>query len=124
MKCLLCNFVSNESEDLKERHINFRKVDEDSQFFINLFKRQNNVFRPRKCLRCDRFLFNHWVRVNHDFLVDYGADRDVSDEKTVHYTRPGEIKKYKFTFVQHLQDYAFYSSEKLVEDFLFSVNSR
>ena len=69
-------------------------------------------------------MLNHWFRVKHDVLVGYGADRDVSDEKTVHYTRPGEIKKYKFTFVQHLQDYAFDNSEKLVEDFLFSVNSR
>ena len=56
MKCLLRNFTSNESEDLKEHYIDLPKVDPDNQFFINLLKRQNNVFSPRICLRCDEFL--------------------------------------------------------------------
>ena len=124
MKCPRCDFVSNDSEDLKEHYIDFHKVDQDYQFFINLFKRQSNVFRPKKCLRRDEFLLNHHFKVNHNFLVHYDAGMDVFEEKPVSYTRLGEIQKYEITFVQYLLDYDFYNSQKLVDDFLLNVKSR
>ena len=124
MKCLLWNFVSNGSEDLKKHYVDFHKVDRDNQFFISLLKSQNNVFCPRKCLRCDEFLLNHRFKVNHKFLAHYGAGRDVFEEKPMNYTRLGEIQKYEIMFVQHSQDYDFYNSEKLVDDFLLNVKSR
>ena len=37
-------FVSNGSKDLKKYYVDLHKVDQENQFFINLFKRQNNVF--------------------------------------------------------------------------------
>ena len=117
-------FVSNGSKDLKKHYVDLHKVDQENQFFINLFKRQNNVFCPRKCLRCDKFLLNHRFKVNHHFLAHYGAGRDVFEEKPVNYTRLGEIQKYKIMFVQHSQDYDFYNSEKLVDDYLLNVMSR
>ena len=80
MKCLLCNFTLNNSEDLKKRYIDFQRVDRDNQFFINLFKRKNNVFRLSKCLTCDEFLLNHRFKVNHNFLVHYGAGRDAFEK--------------------------------------------
>ena len=83
MKCLLCIFVPNDSEDLKEHYMDFHKADQDNQFFIDLFKRQNNVFRPRKCLRRHEFLLNHRFKVNHNFLVHYAAGRDVFEKKPV-----------------------------------------
>ena len=92
MKYLRSNFTLSDSEDLKEHYIDFHKVDLDNQFFINLFKRQNNVFSPRKCLRCNEFLLNHRFKVNHDFLVHYGAGRDAFEEKSLNYTRLGEIQ--------------------------------
>ena len=67
---------------------------------------------------------NHRLKVNYDFLVHYGAGRDFFQEKLVNYTRLGEIQKYETTFVQHSQDYDFYNSKKLVDDFLLNVKSR
>ena len=96
----------------------------DNQFFINLFKTQNNVFHPKKSLRCDEFLLNHWFKVNHDFLVHYGAGRNSLEEKALSYRRLGEVKNYEITSAQHLQDYDFYNSEKLVDNFLRNVKSR
>ena len=110
-------FVSNGSKDLKKHYVDLHKVDQENQSFINLFKRQNNVFCPRKCLRCDKFLLNHRFKVNHDFLAHYGPGRDVFEEKPVNYTRLGEIQKYEIMFVQHSQDYDFCNSEKLVDDY-------
>ena len=75
-------------------------------------------------MRCDEFLLNHGFKVNHDFLVHYGAGRDAFEKKPLNYTHPGEIENYEITFVQHLQDYDFYTSEKLVSNFLFNVKYR
>ena len=115
MKCLLCNFASNDSEDLKEHYLS-RISQSESKFFINLFKRQNSVFRPRRCLRCDGFLLNRWFKVNHDFLVHYCESRDAFDKKPMNYTRLGKEQKYEIMFAQHSQNYDFYNFENLVDD--------
>ena len=124
MKCLLCTCASNDSEDLKEHCIDVHKVDCDNQFFINLFKRQKNVFCQRKCLMYDEFLLNHQFKVNHDFLVHCGTGRDAFEEKPVNYMHLGEMQKYGITFAKHLQDSEFYNSEKLVDKFLLNIKSR
>ena len=124
MKCLLRKFISSNSEDLKEYYIDFHKVDRYYKFLIKLFKRQNNVFRPMKCLNCDKFLLNHRFKVNHDFLAHYSAGRDAFEEKPVNYINLGEIQKYEIAFAQHSQDYDFYNSEKLVGDIYLSLKSR
>ena len=67
-------------------------VDCDNQFFINLFKKQINVFRPKRCLRCNEILLNHRSKVKHDFLVHYGVCRDTYEEKPVSFVRMGEIQ--------------------------------
>ena len=102
MKCVLCNITSSDSEDLKEHCIDFHKANRDNQFFINLFKGQNNVLHPRKCLRCDEFLLNPQFKVNYNFLVHYGAGRDHFEEKLLNYKCLGEIQNYEITFTQHL----------------------
>ena len=93
----------------------------DNQFFVNLFKKQNNIFCPRKCLRWLNFLLNHPFKVNNDFLVHYGAGRDPFEEKPLNYICLGEIQKYDIIFTQHSQDYDFYHFEKLGHDFLVNV---
>ena len=60
-------------------------------------------------------MLNHRSKVNHDFLVHYGTGRNTFEEKLVNYTNLGEIQKYEITFAQHLQDYDFYNSEKLLQ---------
>ena len=56
MKCLLCKFNSNEISDIKNHYLNFHNVDKINVFFKRLFEDQNNVFRGRKCVRCNDFL--------------------------------------------------------------------
>ena len=46
------------------------------------------------------------------------------EEKPVNYTHLGEIQKKEIPFVQHSQDYDFYNSEKLIDDFLLNFKSR
>ena len=101
MRCLLCNFTLTDSEDVKEYYVDFHKVDRDNQLFTNLFQRQNNIFHQRKCLRCDEFLLNHRFKAKHDFLVHYGAGRDALEEKSLNYTRLGEIQEHEITFTHN-----------------------
>ena len=93
MECLPCNFGSNYQNELKEHYIDLHNVDHDNKFFIKLLRKQNHVFGPRKCLRCNELLLNHRFEVNHKFLVHYGAGRDAYKEKPVNSVRIGEIQK-------------------------------
>ena len=78
----------------------------------------------KKCLRCNELLPSSRCKVNHDFLADYHAGKNAFEEKPVTFTNLGEIRRYDITFAQHLHDYCFYDSEKLVDDFLFNVKNR
>ena len=124
MKCLLCNFESNGSDDVKKHYLDFHNVVRNNQFFITLFKKQNNVFHGKRCLRCNEFLPSSCFKVNLDFLVHGDAGRNVFEEKPVNYTNFGEIRKYEITFTQHSHDYDFYNTEKLVDDFLLNDKNR
>ena len=57
MKCLICNFESNDLEDVRKHYLDFHNVNQNNQFFIKLFKKQNNVFHGKKCLRCNEVYF-------------------------------------------------------------------
>ena len=120
-KCLLCNFQSNDSEDVRKHYIDFDNVDRNNRFFIKLFKKQNKVFHGKKCLSCCEFLRSSRFKVNNDFLAHYHAGKNAFEEKLVNSTNIGEIRKYEITFAKHCHDYDFYNTEKLVDDFLFNV---
>ena len=108
MKCLICNFESNGSDDVKKHYLDFH----------------NNVFHGKRCLRCNEFLPSSCLKVNLDFLVQCDIGRNVFEEKPVNYTNFGEIQKYEITFTQHSHDYDFYNVKKLVDDFLLNVKNR
>ena len=42
----------------------------------------------------------------------------------MNYIQLGKIQKHEIIFIQYLQDYKFYNSETLVDDFLLNVKSR
>ena len=95
-----------------------------NRFFKKLFKKQNNVFHGKKCVRCDEFLPNSRYKVIHDFLVHYEAGKDAFKEKPLTYTAFGEIRKYEITFSKHLHEYDFYNAEKLVDEFLLNAKNK
>ena len=107
MKCLLCNVELNNSVDVKKYYLEYHNVDQNNYFFVNLFKNQNSVFNGKKCLRCNEFLPSSLFKVYHDFLVHYDAGKNVFEEKAINYTNFDKIRKYKFTFTQHSDDYDF-----------------
>ena len=108
----------------KKNYLDFDNVDRNNQFFIKIFKNQNNVFYGKKCQKCDQFLPNSGFTGNHDFLFHCGAGRNVFEEQPVNYTNLREIRKYEITIAQHLHDYEFSNAEKLVDYFLLNVKHR
>ena len=77
MKCLLCDFQSNDSENLKKHYIDFYNVDRNNRFFIKLCKKQNNVFHGKKRVRCSELLPSSRFNLNHDFLAHYDNRKNV-----------------------------------------------
>ena len=124
MKCLLCDFESNDLESIRKHYLDFHNVDWNNQFFKKLFKQQNNVFHGKKCIRCNEFLRNSRYKFIHDFLVHYDPGKNLFEEKPLTYRTLGEITNYKITFMQHSLDYDFYNAEKLVYKFLLNVKNR
>ena len=61
----------------------------------------------------------------HEFLLHYGSDKNVFEEKPLNYTTIGEMQKYEINLVNthHSHDYDFYNSESLVDDFLLTVKN-
>ena len=107
MKYLLCNFKSNNSVDVKKHYLEYHNVDQNNQFFVKLFKNQNNVFHRKKCFRCNEVLPSSCFKVYHNFLVHYDAGKSVFEEKPSNFTNFGDILKYEITFTRHSDDYDF-----------------
>ena len=123
MKCLLCNFESNKTNEIKIHYIDFHNANKNNQFFINLLKKTNNIFCGGKCLRCDEFLPSTWFKVVHNLLVHYDGSKNVFEEKPLVYTNIGEIQKYSITLSEHSTYYDFYNSDKSVDDFLWNFKN-
>ena len=56
MKCLLCNFQSNDQKEVKNHYINFHRVDSKNELFQKIFAEDKNVFYGKRCLRCQEYL--------------------------------------------------------------------
>ena len=97
MKCLLCDFESNFLESVRKHYLDFHNVDQNNQFLKKLFKKKNNVFHEKKCVRYNEFLSSSRCKIIHYFLVHYEAGKNVFEEKPLTYTTVGKIRKYEIT---------------------------
>ena len=125
MKCLLCQYNTNDKIQLKEHYIKYHNVDEDNLFFKKLIDQKNNVIHGRKCKDCNQFVFSN--KVNHDFLkhyekglsIDFDFDSDL--DKPLNRIKVGNIVKFEITFKEHSSDYNFYDPTTVVDQFLTQV---
>ena len=115
MKCLLCNFKSNKSIEVKDHYIRFHKVDLKNNFL-------KKIFYGKRCMRCQEFLPTSKFK-KHDFLKHENG-RNAVEEKPVSVTNIGTVTKFEITFQEHSSSYDFYNSESLVDEFLLNVKNR
>ena len=87
MKCLLCDFKSNEKSGVENHYLNFHNVDKNNIFFQRLFDENNNVFHGRRCVRYEEFIPTTKFRLYHDFSKHYSDGKNVIEEKPVIVTK-------------------------------------
>ena len=128
MKCLLCEFNTNDKNQLKSHYLKYHNVDKNNLFFKKLIDQKSNVIHGRKCKNCNDFIFSN--KTVYDFLKHY--DRgfmekesiDFNVDKPINVTKIGDIQKFEITFKEHSSDYDFFDSVSVVEDFLNSVKNK
>ena len=124
MKCLLCDFKSNEKSEVENYYLNFHNVDKNNIFFQKLFDEKSNVFHGRRCVRCEEFIPTTKFKLYHDFLKHYSDCKNVIEEKPVIVTKIGKITKFEINYQNHSSFYDFYNSESIVDEFLFNVKNK
>ena len=139
MKCLLCNYITNDKKDLKKHYIQFHNVDKNNFFFKRLIDHKKNTFYRRNCKYCKEFVFLN--KVEHDFLKHYdkgdfnignggAAAADDDDDgfngnldKPINITNEHSITKIEITFKEHSTFYDFFDSVAVVDNFLAQVKN-
>ena len=124
MKCLFCNFKSNQTNEVKNHYLNFHNVNGNNVFFKRLFEDENNVFHGRRCVRCNEFLPTTKFKSHHDFFKHHSSGKNVIEEKPLSVTSIANVTKFEISYQEHLSHYNFYNSESLVDKFLFNVKTR
>ena len=122
MKCLLCQYSTNEKSQLKKHYVKYHNIDKDNVFFKKLIDQKHVL--PKKCKKCNEFVIN---KTDHDFLMHYDKDFSIDDiddlDKPLTVTVIGDIEKFEITFKEHSSDYNFFNSESVVDQFLAQVQA-
>ena len=106
MKCLLCNFTTNEKDKLENHYIKFHNVDNNK-----LMNQKTKVIHGRKCTDCNEFVFSE--KTTHDFLKHYDKGFlannliDFTVDKPLKVTKIGDIDKFEITFKEPSSSFDF-----------------
>ena len=121
MKCFLCGYIANGVDDIKEHYINYHRINKNNFFFQQLMLNQNG-FLNRDCIRCHKFMPTKKFMARHNFLKHYIAGvRKSAEFKPIDVIKNKEITIYQIMFEKHSNEYDFYNSLEVVDDFLFNV---
>ena len=121
MKRLLCDYISNSIDDIKKHYTNYHKINKNNFFFQQLLLNQNG-FLNCDCVRCHEFKTTKKFLAKHNFLKHYtDGERKPPEFKPIDVIRNQEVTIYQITFEKHSEEYDFYNSTEVVEDFLFNV---
>ena len=124
MKCLLCNFNSNEPNEVRGHYITFDKVDPKTEFFKKIFPEVRSTFHGKRCVKCQEFLPTSKFKITHDFLKHYENGKNVIQQKSVNILNIGTVREFEITFQELSSSYDFYNSEALIDEFLLNVKNR
>ena len=121
MKCLLCDYILNKVDDIKKHYIVYHKINENNFFFQQLLTNQNG-FLNSDCIRCHEFLTTKLFMAKHNFLKHYiDGERKPAEFKPIDIIKNQEVTIYQITFEKHSNEYDFFNSDEVVNDFLFNV---
>ena len=118
MKCLLCSY---NGDKIKEHYIVYHKINKDNYFFKQLFQK-NNFCIESCCIRCSKFIPTNKFMIQHNFLEHYeSGERKPAEYKSKTVINNKEVLIYQINFSEHCNEYDFYDSQQIVDDFLLNV---
>ena len=123
MRCLLCNFISANKEEVRKHYISYHRINPGNYFFTRLFNFENAYF-CRDCCRCGEFLITQDDKVTHNFLKHFEqGEEKPAEEKPVTIINNGDITVYQISFNEHKYYYDFFDAEKIVDELIFNVRN-
>ena len=77
------------------------------------------------CIRCQKFIPTRKYMSEHNFLDHYiDGEKKPTEFKTIDITKNNDITIYNINFEKYSNEYNFYNSQELVDEFLFNVKTR
>ena len=124
MNCLLCNYATNDLDAIEEHYVNYHRINKYNFFFRQLMLNKDGLLNT-DCLRCQKFIPTKKCMSEHNFLDHYiDGEKKPAEFKTIDITINKDITIYNINFEKHSNEYNFYNSQGLVDEFLFNVKTR
>ena len=124
MKCLLCNYSDDDLAEIEQRYVNYHRINKNNFFFQQMMLNKDALLNI-DYIRCQKFIATKKYLSRHNFLEHYvDGEKKPAEFKTIDTRKYNEIIIYYINFEKHSNEYNFYNSQKLVDEFLFNVKSR
>ena len=124
MNCLLCDYATDNLDNIEEHYVNYHRINKYNFFFQQLMLNKDALLNI-DCIRCQKFIPIKKYMSEHNFLEHYiDGEKKPAEFKTIDITKNKNIIIYNINFEKHSNEYNFYNSEELVEEFLFNVKTR
>ena len=124
MTCLLCNYTADDLDKIEEHYVNYHRINKYNFFFRQLMLNKDALLNI-ECIRCQKFIATKKYLSQHNFLEHYiDGEKKPAEFKTIDITKDNDIIIDNINFEKHSNEYNFYNSQELVDEFLFNVKSR
>ena len=123
MKCLLCNFESQNEANIKAHYIFYHRIEPQNFFLKKIIGGEENGFYGKEFLQCGEFLTTKVIKNTHNFLKHYhmGFEESIEEKPTKVIVR-GDLIIYGLSYHQHHKHYDFSNFKKIVGEFLKQVS--
>ena len=124
MNCLLCDYSTDDLNAIEEHYINYHRINKYNFFFRQLMLNKDGLLNT-DCIRCHKFIPTKKYMSEHNFLDYYiDGEKKPTEFKTIDITIKKDTTLYNINFEKHSNEYNFYNSQELVDEFLFNVKTR
>ena len=121
MNCLLCEYTANNVDNIKKHYVLFHKINENNYFFKEMLLNRNGVLNT-DCIRCGCFIPTVKHKTRHNFLKHYvDGERKPVELKPIDVVKKDSIISFTISYDKYSDEYNFFNSEELAEDFLFNI---
>ena len=124
MNCFLCDYSTDDLNAIEEHYINYHRINKYNFFFRQLMLNKDGLLNT-DCIRCHKFIPTKKYMSEHNFLDYYiNGEKKRTEFKTIDITIKKDISLYNINFEKHSNEYNFYNSQELVDEFLFNFKTR